>query len=187
MPQEPPGRHSICTPRSNQPSSHPLYLQCLQASWVSHTHSCAFSPRYADSRYQTNQQWTVVILEAWVGITFVSLVLTIDLRDPKVASSQKTQYKISMRMRLTVCSWEHCFEESTPNGRLIVEVKTIADWLSLNSWYEYHQEMTECRTGNTGIWFLQSDEFQLWQREGNARLWVTGMRECSSIFSHLHC
>jgi len=78
-------------------------------------------------------------------------------------------------------------EEPTLNGRLIVEVKTIADWLSLNSWYEYHQEMTERRAGDTGIWFLQSDEFQLWQREGNARLWMTGMRECSSIFSHLHC
>jgi len=62
-------------------------------------------------------------------------------------------------------------------------VKEISDWLSSNSWYLYHQEMTERRTENTGGWFLQSDEFGRWKNEGRARLWVTGMREWVSLTS----
>jgi len=74
-------------------------------------------------------------------------------------------------------------DERTLNGQSTAKVKTISDWLSRNSWYGYHQEMTERRAENTGMWFVQSDEFESWQREGNARLWVTGMRECSSMAS----
>ena len=79
------------------------------------------------------------------------------------------------------------FDEPTLNGKSTLEVKTISDWLSPNRWYEYHQEMTERRAENTGLWFVQSDEFQSWQREGNARLWVTGMREYASIADLLPC
>jgi len=56
-------------------------------------------------------------------------------------------------------------------------VKTISDWLSDNTWYAYHQEMEKRRASNTGIWFLDSPEFQSWLRNSRGRLWATGMRE----------
>jgi len=72
----------------------------------------------------------------------------------------------------------HWFMTPNSNTGCNVEVKTISDWLSQNNWYSYHQDLTERRTENTGMWFVTGDEFQRWQRDEKARFWVTGMREC---------
>ena len=61
------------------------------------------------------------------------------------------------------------------------EVKKISEWLSNNNWYSYHQAMVSRRADNTGIWFLECDEFQTWIDDKNGRLWATGMRKCLSL------
>jgi len=58
-----------------------------------------------------------------------------------------------------------------------VEVRTISEWLSDNTWYSYHQDMAQRRADNTGRWFVESDEFNTWITDKCGRLWVTGMRE----------
>ena len=61
---------------------------------------------------------------------------------------------------------------STPDRR------TLGDWLSSLNFKQRQADVLNQRTEGTGLWFLESDEFQSWTLSaGSEILWCKGIRK----------